>query len=239
MQRYFVKDKVHDKFILYDKDIHHIKDVMRMNVSDLIEVVYEGSVYICSINEISDKNIDLDLISKKDEDHELKKHIAIAFSISKEDKIDFILQKCTELGVSEFYPVQMNRSVFRIDDSKKESKINRWQKICKEASEQSKRTVIPKVNDICNINDLCKLNYDLKIVCSVNNSCTSLKSIISNNSNLESIIAVIGSEGGLTDEEEQKLINNKYIPISLGNTILRMETAPIFVCSCINYENME
>ena len=239
MQRYFAKDKIHDDFILDEKDIHHIKNVMRMNISDLIEVVYQSSVYICSIIELSDKIIKLDVISKKEENHELKKHIAIAFALSKEDKIDIILQKCTELGASEFYPVQMNRSVVRIEKSKEENKINRWKKICKEASEQSKRNVIPKVNNICNVNDLCNLNYDLKLVCSINNSCTSLKNIINSNNNLKSIIVVIGPEGDFAKDEEDILIDNRYVPVSLGNTILRMETAPIFVCSCINYENME
>ena len=239
MQRYFAKDKLHDKFIFEENDIHHIKNVMRMTISDIIEVVYQNSVYICSITEISEKNIDLDIISKKEENNELNKNISIAFAISKEDKIDFILQKCTELGANKFYPVQMNRCVVKIEDSKKENKMNRWKKICKEASEQSKRNVIPEINNICNVKDLCNLTYDLKIVCSINQSCTTLKNILSTNSGAKNIIVVIGPEGDFSPEEEELLINNRYIPVSLGNTILRMETAPVFVCGCINYENME
>lgn len=239
MQRYFAKDRIRDKFILDEKDIHHIKNVMRMNPSDIIEVVYNSSIYICSINEISDKNIELDVISKKEENHELEKHIAIAFALSKEDKIDLILQKCTELGASEFYPVQMNRSVVKIDKPKEENKVNRWKKICKEASEQSKRNIIPKINNICSVSDLCNLDYELKIVCSINKSCTTLKNILENNNTLKNIIVVIGPEGDFAPDEEDMLINSRYIPVSLGNTILRMETAPIFVCGCINYENME
>lgn len=239
MQRYFAKDKIHENFILDESDIHHIKNVMRMNISDLIEVVYNGYVYVCSITELSDKIIELDVVSKKEENHELKTNIAIAFAISKEDKIDMILQKCTELGAYEFYPVAMNRCVVKIDENKKQNKLSRWRKICKEASEQSKRNIIPEVHDIVSVKDLCNLNYDLKIVCSINKNITNLNNIIHNNSNCKKIIVVIGPEGDFTNEEENLLIKNKYIPVSLGNTILRMETAPIFVCGCINYENME
>ena len=238
VQRYFAIKKEYDKFILDKKDIHHIKNVMRMNIGDTIEIVYEKKVYICSIVSLNEKNIELDVISKIDENRELSKHIAICFALSKEDKIDYILQKCTELGVDEFYPVEMNRCIVKISKDKINTKLDRWNKICKEAAEQSKRNIIPKVNSVVYIKDLINLNYDLKIICSINKSVTNLRQLIRSN-NYKNILVVIGPEGDFSHEEEELLINNKFIPTTLGNTILRMETAPVFVASCINYENME
>ncbi len=238
MQRYFAKCRIHDEFILDENDIHHIKNVMRMKVSDMIEVVHEKNVYICTITNLEYNHIELEVVSKKIENNELKKHIVVAFPISKEDKMDYILQKCTELGANEFFPINMNRCIVKIDKDKKENKLFRWQKICKEAAEQSKRNIIPKVNDILTIKELSLLQYDLKIICSINNNITTLKNILNNN-NYNSIMFVVGPEGDFSDEEEEELINNKFVPVSLGDTTLRMETAPIYVCSCINYENME
>lgn len=239
MQRYFVSEKKNNSFLFSQNDIHHIKNVMRMNIGDKIEVVYDSKLYICEIISIDKDNIEVNIIEKKSDVNELNKHITIAFSITKEDKIDLILQKCTELGISEFIPLEMSRCNIKIDNSKVDKKLNRWQKICKEASEQSKRNIIPKVNNIHKVKDLIALDYDLKLVCSVNQSVINIKKVLQNHTYCDRIIFVIGPEGGISEEEENYLINNDYIPTSLGKRVLRTETAPIVIGSILNYEYME
>ena len=236
MQRYFVDN---NEFRLNHNDIHHIKTVMRMNVGDLIEVVYNEKLYICRIDELSKDDIKINVIEEKQDNNELSKHIAIAFSITKEDKIDLILQKCTELGISEFIPVEMSRCNIKIDKNKIDKKIDRWNTICKEASEQSKRNIIPKVNQIHKLKDLISLDYDLKIVCSVNQDVRNIKNVLHNNPKCDKIIFVIGPEGGISSEEEKFLEDNNFIRTSLGKRVLRTETAPIMVASILNYEYME
>ena len=236
MQRYFVDNK---NLNLNKKDIHHIKNVMRMKVGDLIEIINDEKLYICEIIEITKEDVKLKIIEEKNDNNELKKHITIAFSITKEEKIDLILQKCTELGVKEFIPLELSRCNIKIDKNKELKKIERWQTICKEAAEQSKRNLIPKVNNIHNIEEIINLDYDLKIVCSVNQDATNIKNMLHNNPNCDRIIFVIGPEGGITLEEETLLIQNGFIPISLGKRILRTETTPIVVSSILNYEYME
>lgn len=239
MQRYFACKKENNKLILNKKDLHHIKNVMRMNKNDKIEVIYDKQLYICNIDSIYDNNIDISIIEEKTDNNELPINLTIAFPLTKEDKIDLILQKCTELGATEFIPLELERCVVKINPSKIDKKIDRWQTICKEASEQAKRNMIPTVNNNMNLQKLVSLNYDLKIVCSVNQNVTNIKKVLQNNKKCDKIIVVVGPEGGISENEEIYLVNNNFIRASLGKSILRCETAPITLCSMVKYEYME
>ena len=232
MQRYF-KDTDLDIFELSQDDSYHITKVMRNNIGDMIEVVIDKKLYIC---EIIDMN-NLVTVKKKEEvetDSELECSITIAQSLVKEQKMDLILQKSCELGVAEIIPINTTRSIVKLD-KKETKKIDRWNKILKEASEQSKRVVIPKVNNILDIKDLTKLDYDIKILCTVNELSTSIKRVLSKDLKGAKIILVIGPEGGFTDAEEKILIESGYISTSFGNRVLRTETASLYALSIINY----
>lgn len=232
MQRYF-KDTTKDIFELSHDDSYHIIKVMRGKIGDEVEVVINQKLYICEIISIND----LVTVKKKEEiatNSEMPCYVTIAQSLVKEQKMDLILQKSCELGVSEIIPINTTRSIVKLD--KKESKkIERWNKILKEASEQSKRVVIPRINTILDVQDLAKLDYDIKILCTVNELSTSIKKVLSNDLNGAKIILVIGPEGGFTDAEEKILIENGYISTSFGNRVLRTETASLYVLSIINY----
>ena len=152
--------------------------------------------------------------------------------------MDLILQKSTELGVKEIIPVIMERSKIKLDENKYDKKVLRWNKICKEASEQSKRLDIPKVSNILTLKDIVSLEGE-KLICSTKKGSVSIKKFLTNHKNCDRIILVIGPEGGISDIEEDYLINNGYEAITLGNLILRVETVPIYLMSVINYENME
>ncbi len=133
MQRYFVKRKEQNNLILEESDIHHIKNVMRMNINDKIEVVYDKVLYICNIDNLDPLTLSVeDTISKE---NKLNIELTIAIGLVKEQKIDLILQKLTELGVSRIIPVDMERSIVKLDKERFNKKKVRWQMICKEASE--------------------------------------------------------------------------------------------------------
>lgn len=229
MQRYFSEVKKDNLFLLKDEDLYHIKTVMRMNVNDEIEVVYEQKVYICKL----DKNYNA-IIEKVIENNIIKKmNYVLCVPILQEQKMSFILQKATELGVDLIIPILTARSMVKVKD-KENKKIERWKRICKEASEQSKRVTIPEVSEIKKITDL---NLDgLKIVCSTKEKDNTLKKVLKNNLKCDKIIMVVGPEGGLTLDEENKLIDLGFIPTSLGDNILRVETAPLYLLSVLNYE---
>lgn len=232
MQRYF-SDKNTDIFELSSDDSYHIIKVMRNNIGDKVEVVIDKCLYICEIINI-DNLVTVKRLEEVKCDSELSCYVTIAQSLVKEQKMDLILQKSCELGVSEIIPINTTRSIVKLD--KKESKkIERWNKILKEASEQSKRVIIPKVNEIMDVKDLVNLDYDIKILCTVNELSRSLKNVLSRELNNLRIIFVIGPEGGFTDIEEKILIDNGFISTSFGKRVLRTETASLYALSILNY----
>ena len=233
MQRYFVKLKENDTFILSNEDSHHILNVMRMNINDKIEIVYENNLFICSIINL-EKPIKCKIIGKIGNNKRIIPKVIIAQALVKEQKMDYILQKACELGASEIIPINTERSIIKLNNDNK--KIERWNKILKEASEQSKRCDIPILDKVLNLKDLKSLEYKGKYICSLNNSRKSLKSILSKTDISDTIIFVIGPEGGFSEKEEKYLIECGFIPVSLGNNVLRTETASSYILSVINYE---
>lgn len=234
MQRYFVVNK---DLKLNSQDIFHISKVMRMKINDIIEIAYDKKVYLCKLTNISKDEVNYEILEEKMENNELETKITIAFSLVNETKIDFILQKCTELGAYDFIPLNLERCKVKID-KKEDKKISRWNLITKEASEQSYRNICPKVHNIMSIKELVKLDYDLKIFCSTKEKEKTIKNVLQNNLNCDRIIIVVGPEGGISKKEEDFLISNNFKGITFGNTILRTETAPIFAVSAIKYELM-
>ena len=231
MQRYFAKMKQNEELILYDSDIHHIKNVMRCKINDKIEVIYEKQLYICQITNLIP--LEFKILETPKENNELDIKLTIAVSLVNEQKFDLILQKLTELGVTTIIPIKTERSIIRLDDKKETKKLERWQKICKEASEQSHRSIIPKVENIINLKELTNKNNGLKLICSLNENTKPLSTYLKDKP--KDILIVIGPEGGFTKKEEEILINNKFLPISLGKRVMRVETAAIYVTSIINY----
>ena len=231
MQRYFAQSKIGDEFTLYEQDYHHIKNVMRFKIGDTIEVIYEENVYICRIDNL--EPLKLNISDTINENNELKIDLTVAVSLVNEQKFDLIIQKLTELGVSTIIPIETTRSIIKLDDKKMTKKITRWQMICKEASEQSKRTRIPKVMNIIPLKELKNSTSDLKLLCSLNDLSQPLDKYL--NTKISSIIFAIGPEGGFTENEEKYLLANEFKPISLGKRVMRVETAAIYVASVINY----
>lgn len=237
MQRYFVKEKDNNNLILSKEDSYHIIKVMRMNVDDKIELVYDNKLYIGNIIELGD-SVKAQIVEEVEECNELSYSVVIAQSLVKEQKMDYILQKTTELGVDGIIPYQADRSIVKLD-GKENKKIERYQKIVKEASEQSKRIKIPTVSNVCSLSNLVKLSdYDIKILCTVNEKSQNLKKVLSNLNSGAKMLFVIGPEGGFTSSEESKLMDSGFIPVSLGSSVLRTETSSTFIMSVIRYLDM-
>ena len=215
MQRYF---SINKELELSKDDIHHITKVMRMKKDDKIQIVFDKKVFLCNIDNINSDNISYSVVKEIIENNELDVDITIAFAIVNETKTDLILQKCTELGAHSFIGVNMKNSKVKLD-KKEDKKIERWNKILKEASEQSYRTI-------------------KKYVCSTKENEKTIKNVLQCASKYDKIIIVVGPEGGIDEKEEDFLEENGFERITLGNTILRCETAPIFVMSAVRYEFM-
>ncbi len=236
MQRYFSNKKEDNYLILNSNDMHHIKNVMRMNINDKVECIYNKELYICKIIDLSNNKIEI--LEKLPDNNELNIDITIAVGLVNEQKFDLIIQKLTELGVSRIIPLKMERSIIKLDNKKEAKKITRWESICKEASEQSKRNIIPEITNIKTIKELANEEYGLKLYGSTTIKNNLVNKYLQDNKNCAKILFVIGPEGGISPKEEEQLQELDFIPISFGNRILRVETAAIYIASILNYSSM-
>ncbi len=152
--------------------------------------------------------------------------------------MELIIQKTTEIGVKKIIPVAMERSIVKLNEKDGKKKIERWQKIAEVAAKQSKRDIIPKIENIIKMSDLCSeiKAYELFIVAYENEGEITLKQVLQENRGIRKIGVLIGPEGGIDEKEIEKLVQNGAKTISLGKRILRTETAPITIASNIVYE---
>ena len=232
MQRYFVEHQNLPEIRFDFETEHHIKHVMRYRVGETIEIVQDGRLYFAKLTSLDPviAHVEQEIIEEK----ALPK-VTIVQSLVKENKMDFILQKATELGVSKIIPYQAARSVVKVSN-KEEKKLMRWRKIVKEASEQSKRIWIPEVTNPYTLSALCQIEgYDIKILCTVNEMSKTLKQVLQNIDSHATILFVIGPEGGFTKEEEDTLLQHHFLPCSLGPLVFRTETVALYLLSVVDY----
>lgn len=237
MQRYFAHEKKDNLFILGNDDLYHIRTVMRMKDNDKIYVVYDKTTYICCLENVK-KNIQVRIESVVEKIDENAVEVTLFLPLLKEQKMDLVLQKATELGISKIIPMTTSRSIIRLNEGKEDKKLERWRRICKEASEQAHRETIPDVEPVIDIMS-APLLPGLNLVCSTVEKEKNIKYILQNHRDYDRINIVVGPEGGLSEKEEKYLKELGFIPVTLGNNIMRVETVPIFVLSTINYEFME
>jgi 16S rRNA (uracil1498-N3)-methyltransferase len=176
-----------------------------------------------------------------EETKELPIQVAIASGLPKGDKLELIIQKATELGAHKFVPFNAARSIVKWDDKKGDKKLERWKKIAKEAAEQSHRSIVPTITKPFSFESLIQdsKNFDYKIVAYEEEAKAGEKShfasLLSKMETGQSLLVVFGPEGGLTEKEVQKLMDNGFLACGLGPRILRTETAPFYVLSAISY----
>lgn len=240
MNRFFINKKQikDDKIEIIGSDVKHIKDVLRLKQGEKIEIVCEGYTYIGEILQIEKREVRLGIVGKYKGENEPSTQIILYQGLAKGSKMDLVLQKCTELGVSKFYPLETNRAVVKIKNEKKaNSKVDRWQEIVDQAAKQSKRDVIPLVNEILSFVQMIKLleNEESVIVPYEDEKQQSIKTVLSNIKN-KKIHLIIGPEGGFEDTEIERLKEIGANIVTLGPRILRTETAGLVASTMIFYE---
>lgn len=239
MNFFVEKDKIKDNYIyIENSDVNHIKNVLRKNIGDTLDVVSENVKYMVEITEITSNQIKCSILEKKDNKNR-GINLTIFQGLAKADKIEYIIQKCTELGVYEIVPVEMKRCVVKLDEKDKEKKLIRWKKIAEVASKQSLRNDILKIEKIRSFKLMLEelKEYDLVILAYEKEHNVKLKDILRNvNGNIHDIAVIIGPEGGIDDEEALLLSKNGVKVVTLGERILRTETAPVAISAMIMYE---
>ena len=248
MPKFFVKEEQikDNEIIIIGQDVKHIKKVLRAKTGDELQICNSqyGENFLCEIQDLENEDITCKIKEKIQEKVESNIKVTIFQGLPKADKMEYIIQKSVELGVSNITPVEMKRCVVKLDGKDKIKKIERWQKISEVAAKQCGRDIIPQINNVINIQNICNLisEYDILLVAYENEKENTLKEQIEklkkqNNSESKIKIGiVIGPEGGLEENDVNKLKENGAQIITLGKRILRTETVALNILSIIMYE---
>ena len=245
MRKFFVKsNQINDNYIsIIDEDVNHIKNVLRLAIGEKIKICDKDNSknYVSEIIEITNQEVKCAIVEEVEGEAEGNVELHIYQGLPKAYKMELILQKGTELGVSKFIPVALKRCIVKLDGKDAVKKIERWQKITEVASKQSGRDIVPEVANIETINDICNKigDYDLVMLAyelEENNYIKTELLKIKNTKENYKIAIVIGPEGGIDDKEAEKLREAGAKVVSLGKRILRTETVALQVSSIVMYE---
>lgn len=244
MPKFFIKNnQVKGEYIdITGDDVNHIKNVLRLKIDDCIQVCNSdtGNNYKAQIVSVEKSNIKCSIIEKLNSTVESNVYIHILQGLPKADKMELIIQKCTELGVQEITPVNMERSIVKLNPKDETKKVQRWQKIAEVAAKQSGRDKITQINNIVKFKDIFNVlkDYDAFLVAYEKEKENTLKKELIKLKGVSSpkVAVLIGPEGGIDDEEIKVLKTNNTKIITLGKRILRTETAPLAISSIIQYE---
>lgn len=224
------KKNISDTKIIIDNklDCGHIQNVYRLQINDEVRVIDGEFEYLTKILSISKKEIVLEIIKKIEDNYSLDVNINMAIGILKNDKMNLVIQKLTEIGVNKIIPLKTKRVVVKINEKKE-----KWETVVREALKQCRGVKFPKVSEIKKICEIDYERYD-KIIFAYENSENSKPIFELINKKDKNILCVIGPEGGITKEEVNFLKEKNAFEVSLGARILRAETASIVVAGIIS-----
>ena len=238
MHRFFIPKPFKQEMQITGQDAHHILDVLRMGPGNLLQAVADDGVSF--VAEIVAANTNTVTIAAREilrESHEPTVAISLLQGLAKGEKMEWIIQKAVEIGVTDIFPLAMDHSVVALENAKAEKRVERWQKIAEAAAKQSKRDVIPAVHSVRKLPRVLQdETWDLLLVAYESENKISLKDVLQSHKEAKRIGLVIGPEGGLSQEEVTAAREAGGIAVSLGRRILRTETAGLVAAAAILYE---
>ena len=239
MHRFFAsKSQFSDSYVtIQGDDVKHISKVLRLRPGDKISVCdKEKTDYICEIKEINKDTVIAEIEEKSENPNESSLEVTLYQGLPKGEKMDYIIQKCVELGVCNIVPVIMKRTVVKPQAAS--SKTQRWQRIAEEAAKQCMRGIIPHVEEPVSFETMLERleAEDLVILPYENEKCHKLKDVLKQGADKRKIGVIIGPEGGFEEEEVESASRNGAQAVTLGPRILRCETAPVATISALMYE---
>ncbi|MDE5951672.1 MAG: 16S rRNA (uracil(1498)-N(3))-methyltransferase [Acetatifactor sp.] len=242
MYQFFVEpEQIQGKEILIrGGDVNHIKNVLRMRVGQELAVSngVDGREYRCGIVALEEDVIRCELRFVKEDGAELPSRIYLFQGLPKADKMELIVQKAVELGAYQVIPVATRRSVVRLDEKKAAAKVSRWQAIAQAAAKQSKRGVIPQVQQVMDWKQALEYVRDIPVKLipyELAEDMDRTRELIEGLEPGQDIAVFIGPEGGFEEEEIESAVAAGATPITLGRRILRTETAGMTVLSWLIY----
>lgn len=247
MFRYFSSEEniIDDIIKIEGTDFNHLRNTLRAKIGDEVSIVTDKCEYIANIINFENDSIVCKITSKTDTNNEASIHITLCQGLPKQSKMEDIIQQNVELGVKSFIPLITERTVVKLNDKSRElKKLDRWRKVAHESSKQSKRNIVPEVEDILTVNELITRlkNENAKIIVpyELEGSKTMREALNKNNLDKnDKYYVIIGPEGGFDEKEIIKFQEVDAQIVTLGKRILRTETAGLVASTIILYENNE
>ena len=241
MHRFFAEpDQIGEKeIVITGADVNHIRNVLRMRTEEEVLIADgRGAEYRCKLTELGENEVRAQILWKLDGNAELASAITLFQGLPKSDKMDFIVQKCVELGVSRIVPVSTKRAVVKLDAKKEQTRLKRWNTISESAAKQSGRGVIPEVSGVMSfgkaLEEAKKLDV-LLIPYERAEHMAETRRVMGEIRPGQSVGIFIGPEGGFEESEVEEAVAAGAQAITLGRRILRTETAGLAVMAMLGY----
>ncbi len=220
---------------LCGEEAHHIISVLRMGVGDHVLLINgDGGECVAEITSVADRTVTLSILEHIASSAEPNVKVTLFQCLPKQGKMELIIQKCVELGVSEIVPVASQRCIS--DGNIKESKLARWNRVSQEAAKQCGRASVPIVTTPVRLKNMDVSGFDIALLAYENETERTLKSLLRMQSGISSVAIIIGPEGGFSPSEVEWLVGSGVVSVSLGRRILRTETAGIAMLAQLMYE---
>jgi 16S rRNA (uracil1498-N3)-methyltransferase len=242
MSRFYVpKENVRkDEIMIEGEEAHHILDVMRLQEGNKV-VVFDGTGneytgFIKTVNKQA-RTMSVEIVKTETPAAESIPEITFAQALPERNKMEYVIEKATELGVSHIVPLISERTIVRPDEASCRKKVERWQKIVGAASKQCGRTSIPEVKTIIGYHDMVSRidQYDLALLACLEEETSSIREMLSGFKSGK-ILVFVGPEGGFSPEEIRMADRDNCRMVTLGRRILKSDTAGLFILSVLNYE---
>ncbi|AMA72332.1 MULTISPECIES: 16S rRNA (uracil(1498)-N(3))-methyltransferase [Aneurinibacillus] len=241
MQRYFVNpSQMNEQYVtIVGDDVNHIAKVMRFRSGDeIICCNGQGRDVRGVIEEIQPNAVRVRILREEGPNRELPVQVTIAQGLVKGDKMEVVIQKGTELGAFSFCAFTSMRTVVKLDEKKERRRLERWQKIAKEAAEQSHRSHVPIIENVLTWRELLASasRFHYALFAYEKEETVTLHRVLAEAAPGSKILIVIGPEGGFDEKEVAEAEAAGFLCVSLGRRILRAETAPLYALSCVSYQ---
>lgn len=239
LRRFFIDDLLTDDMVIGGNEAHHMQNVLRLSAGDqVIIVATDGQAGIANIVSLGQRQITLKLLERLTENQEAPVEIVLVQGLPKSDKMDYIVQKAVELGVSAIIPLAADESVVKYDQNKQQARQARWQKIAVEAAKQCRRNRVPTVDTVQNLRQfLSSVGSDTQIIMlyegqtpvGIKQALTAYKS--------RRYVLIIGPEGGFSADEVALAQEKGAQLVTMGPRILRTETAAVAAVTVVMYHH--
>ncbi|OQC09556.1 MAG: Ribosomal RNA small subunit methyltransferase E [Tenericutes bacterium ADurb.Bin087] len=222
---------VNNAVVLSEEDIFHLTKVLRLKKNETFEVVCGDNLYLCTFENVNP--FILNVLEKSVLPLEPLPRLTLGYALPKGDKLELVIQKAVEIGVNDIILIDSERSIGQIPAARRDSRLARFNKIIKSAAMQSNRNYIPKIIGPLSFKEVLDLKYDTKIIAH-ESARVPLKEVLQQDLG-ESLLILVGPEGGFSEAEVTLASNNGFKVITFGDNILRSETAAIYALSVLHH----